>query len=456
MKPFAWRWLVASSLLLAALAAAADTRPQYGGTLHITMHAAPMTLDPADPAQADSFARRNLSSLLFDRLVTTDEAGRAAPGLAESWEALKGNQRWLFRLRHGVTFHDGTPLSAEIAAASLRYANPSWAVMAENDTVVIDCKTANPDLLAQLSLSRNSIVKRDSAALDGTGPFSVAEWQPGKKLKVAATENYWGGRPFLDGIEIEMGQDYRAQMTALGIGKADLTEVPPQQARRVSQEGIRLASSAPMQLLALLFAREPSSPEEKTMREVLGLSVERGSIRSVLLQGAGQPAASLLPTWMSGYGFVFSVTANLPKARQLRDQVRGTANWKLGYDASDPIERLVAERIALNARDAGLTLQPTASPNSELRLVRVPLTSPDPWVALEDLTAQTGLPPVRNKGASVDELYASEQAALATERIIPLFHLPESYAAGPRLRNWRLRSDGGLELAGAWLEAPTP
>jgi peptide/nickel transport system substrate-binding protein len=454
MKHFAWRWLAASSLLLAALATGAETRPQYGGTLHVTMHAAPLTLDPADPSQPNSFAGRNLSSLMFDKLVTTDEAGHATAGLAHSWEALKGNQRWLLRLRHGVTFHDGSPLSAEIAAASLRYANPSWTVMAENDTVVIDCNAPDPELLTELSLSRNSIAKRDSGTVEGTGPFSVVEWQPGKKLKVAAVENYWGGRPFLDGIEIEMGQDYRPQMTALGVGRADVIEVAPEQARRVSQEGMQLASSAPMELLALIFARESSSPEEKILREALALSVDRASMRNVLFQGEGQAAGGLLPTWVTGYGFVFPAVADLSKARQLRGQVRTATTWKLGYDGSDPIARLVTERIALNARDAGLSLQPSSSGGADVRLIRVPLACADPWITFEELTALLGLPAVKTGGGSVEELYAAEEGVLATERVIPLLHLPATYAASPRVRNWRVRADGGLELANAWLETP--
>jgi hypothetical protein len=238
------------------------------------------------------------------------------------------------------------------------------------------------------------------------------------------------------------------------MGRADLVEVAPEQTRRVSEEGSRLASSAPMELLALVFAREASSTEEKTIREALGLSVERGSIRNVLLQGTGQAAGSLLPTWMTGYGFVFSAAADLPKARQLRAQVGSVPNWKLGYDGSDLIARLLAERIALNAKDAGLSLQPSSSASADVRLVRIPLASADPWVAFEELTAQMGLPPASKVG-SIDELYGAEQAALATERVIPLFHVPATYAAQPRLRDWKLRGDGSLDLADAWLE-PAP
>src|SRR5579864_2653560 len=456
MKLFAWRWLATSSLLFGALAANAETRPQYGGTLHVAVHAAPQSLDPADIGQPDSFARRNLSSLLFDKLVVSDGAGRVQPSLAESWQASRGNQRWQFRLRHGVSFHDGTPLSAEIAAASLRYANPSWTVTAENDTVVIDCKTANPELPAELSLARNSLVRREAGkGVDGTGPFSIVEWQPGKTLKLAAEGNYWGGRPFVDSVEISMGRDYRDEMTALQLGRADLIELAPEQSQRFSQQGARVASSAPMELLAIVFSREVGPAEEKLLRGALALSVERESIRSVLLQGVGQPAGSLLPTWMSGYGFVFSASADLAKARQLRSQVHNARTWKMGYDPSDTMSRLLAERIALNARDAGLSLQPTSAAIADMRLLRIPLASSDPWIALGELSAQTGVPQAKTNGA-VEELYTAEQAALATERLIPLFHLPVTYAAASRLRDWSVRADGGWDLADAWLEAATP
>jgi ABC-type transport system substrate-binding protein len=356
-----------------------------------------------------------------------------------------------------VTFHDGTPLSGEIAAASLRYANPLWTVTAENDTVVIDCKTPNPKLLAELSLARNSIVRRDAGkGVDGTGPFSIVEWQPGTTLKLAAEGTYWGGRPFVDSVEISMGRDYRDEMTALQLGRADLIELAPEQAQRVSQQGARVASSAPMELLAIVFSREVGSPEEKLLREALALSVERESIRSVLLQGVGQPAGSLLPTWMSGYGFVFSASADLAKARQLRSQVHNVPTWKMGYDPSDTMSRLLAERIALNARDAGLSLQPTSAATADMRLMRIPLASFNPWIALDELSAPIGVPAAKTNGGAVEELYTAEQAALATERLIPLFHLPVTYASAPRLRNWSVGADGGWDLADAWLEAATP
>ncbi|MGH9496240.1 MAG: ABC transporter substrate-binding protein [Candidatus Sulfotelmatobacter sp.] len=453
MKHFGWKWLAASSLLIAALAANAEIRPQYGGVLRVAMRAAPASLDPAERNVADSFGRRNLTSLIFDTLVTMDDAERVRPVLAESWQAL-GNQQWRFRIRRNVKFHDGTPLTAESVAASLRFANPSWKVTADADWVMIQGEFSEEQLLAELTLPRNAVVKRDSGQLTGTGPFHIVEWQAGSALTLTADENCWRGRPFLDGIEVEMGKSYRDQMTALQLGRADLIEVSPEQTHRISQEGRRIASSMPIELVAVWFARDAASADEKLLRSALELSVERSSIRDVLLQGAGEPAGSVLPGWMSGYGFVFSTAADLAKARQLRAQVAAIPNWKLGYEADDPLAGLLTERLALNGRDAGLSLRTTPSSGADLRIARVPLEH-DGWAALSDIAEQVGAPLTKKYG-SLEELYAAERGLLASGKLIPLLHLPVSYASAPHLRSWKVRPDGMLNLEDAWLENTTP
>lgn len=457
MKHSVWNWLVISSLLAVTVAAEAATRPQYGGTVRVTIGPALASLDPADGTMPDSFARRSVTWLLFDTLISEYESGHAKLGLAESWQTMRGNQRWVLRTRRGIKFHDGTPLTAEAAAASLRFANPSWNVSVEGDAVVIERDVADPELLAELALPRNAIVKRESdGSVSGTGPFRIADWQRGKKLTLAANEDYWRGRPFLDGLEIEVAKNSRDQVAALELGKADLVEVAPELAHRVSQAGRPVVNSLPLELLALIFSRDASSPDEKTLREALALSIDRGSIRSVLLQGAGQPAAGILPTWLSGYGFVFPTEPDLTKARQLRNQSRTAPTWTIGYDANDILGRLLAERIALNAKDAGLSLQPTSSSNADLRLARIPLASSDPWVALAEASSQAGVPTAKTSGSSAEDLYSSERAALASGRLIPLFHLPVSYAFAPTLRNGALRADGSFDLSDAWLENSRP
>jgi ABC-type transport system substrate-binding protein len=379
------------------------------------------------------------------------------PVLALSWQSSRGNQRVQFRMRPGIKFQDGAPLTSEIAASSLRRVNPTWNVISEGDSVAIEGGGSEAELLQKLTLPRNAIVKRDSEdKLGGTGPFQVVEWQPGKRLTLAAQDNSWRGRPFVDEIEISLGASFRDQMTAIELGKIEIVEVAPEQINHISQDRFRLARSPAISLMALVFARDAANDEEKTLRQALKLSVERSSMHSVLLQGTGQATAALLPTWMSGYGFVFAAEADIQKARQLRASAQSVPIWTLSYDSSDPLSRLMAERIALNARDAGLTLRPTASNGADLRLVQVPLASQDSWISLKELLDQLGLPVPPGKGHSIEDLYAAEQTTMAAGRVIPLFHVPAAYAAEVNSKGWTVRSDGSLDLSNAWLKSGQP
>ena len=456
MKCSVYWWLAVSSLAMVLQPAWAETRPEYAGTLRLTTRSSLSSLDPADSAQPDSFARRSITLLLFDTLVTVDESGHTHAAIADSWQVSSNNQHWQLHVRRGVKFQDGTPLTTEIVAASLRTANPPWRVTSTQDSVIIESDAPEAGILAKLALPRNAIAKRDSGKAVGTGPFRVTDWQPGKKLTLVADESYWRGRPFLDTIEIEMGRSYRDQMTALEAGRADLIEVAPEQTHRVVLDGRELETSQAMELDAIVFSRDAQTAEERSLRDALSWSIDRGSIRTVLLQGAGQPAASLLPNWISGYAFVFPVEADLPRARRAREQFRTVPTWNLGYEGGDPLLRLVAERIALNARDAGLSLQPTSTGVADLRLLRIQLTSADPWIALSQIASVAGVPVPKNKRNSLEDLYAAEQALLSTGRIIPLFHVPISYAAGNKLKDWSTRTDGVLGLADAWLGSGKP
>jgi peptide/nickel transport system substrate-binding protein len=450
MKRFDWRWLAVSSFLF-VLTARAASRPQYGGTLRISMRAAPVLLDPATTAQPESIAERSVTMLIFDTLTSLDSGGRLRPSLASSWQSSNG-QGWRIRVRNGVKFHDGTPMTVEDVVASLKAANPSWNVTESADSVLVGDDNSGPDLPAELALPRNAIAKRNpDGSLSGTGPFRIANWEPGKQLTLAANEDCWRGRPFLDQIDIEMGRSFRDQMTALELGKVDLIEAPPEQQHPMPTHTSEI-SSAPVELLALQFRTDPATPDEKILREALALSIERSSIRSVLLQGTGRPAASLLPNWMSGYTFVFSTDPDLVRARHDMEQVRSAHPQTIGYNSNHPMERLLAERIALNARDAGVSLQPTSSAAADLRVVRIPLASSDPWVALTNIADEAGLALPRMKADSVEDLYAAEQGLLSAQRVLPLFHLPVSYIAAETVRDWALRPDGSWAVENAWLE----
>ena len=447
--------LVASSLVC-ILDASAVARPHYGGTLHVEMRAAPTSLDPADSNQPYWIESRNLFSLIFDTLVSLDEYGKPEPALASSWQAEPGSQRWQFFLRHGATFQDGAPVTPDAVAASLRRTNPTWKVFSEGQAVIVERDSPAPNLPAELTLPRNSIAKRDGGKIYGTGPFAVSQWEPGKKLLLAARDDYWDGRAFLDTIDIAMGKSFREQLISFDLGKAEVMEVAPEQAHRAVGEGRHLESSSPVELLALVFPRDPQSPEDAQQRRALALSIDRDLLNTVVLQGGGEPAGGLLPNWMTGYGFLFPASIDLALARQVRGEIPHTTSWTLGYDPADPTARVIAERIVLNARDAGLGMQLTSASNSDVRIVRVPLTSLDAQIALSELAAGLGLAPPKLASISVDDLYGAENRLLQSQRVIPLLHVRSAYALSNTVRNLRIAGDASWRLPNVWLAAEKP
>ena len=451
MKRTVWQWLVVSSFLL-GLKSPAETRPQYGGTLHVATRISPSSLDPSDLTPGDSLARRNLIRCVFDTLVSVDGQGGAQPALAISWRAEPGNQRWQLWIRNHVKFHDGSPLTPEAVAASLRTANPNWTVSPANDSVIIQTNANDPDVPAELALARNGIAKKlAGGAWVGTGPFRITNWQPQKSVTLMAVEDYWGGRAFLDTIEIQFGRSVRDQLIDFDLGKLQVADVTPEQIHHLAAEGRHLANSAPVELMALVFAREPQSSDDAKLRDVLAFSIDRASIWSGVLQDSGEPSAAILPNWITGYAFLFPTGRELTRAQEERGGIQRAAALSLGYDPDDALARLIADRVVLNARDAGITLQAVAGTKTDIRVVRITLSSMNPRIALQSSATALGLTVPKLSGTSVEDVYKAESELLRSKRVIPLFQLPTSDAIGSAVQNWNLGPDGSWHLADVWL-----
>jgi ABC-type transport system substrate-binding protein len=452
--------------LFASPTATAATRPHYGGTLRVMLQSAPDALDlPANAAPTGYWDIARTLSLIGDTLVKLDAQARPQPALAVAWQSDPGARRWQFTLRRGVKFHDGSAASPAAIAQILGALHSNWNVRASADSVSIESETPMPSLLAELALPRNLLLKRNNnnnRIPIGTGPFLVAEWQPGKLLKLAANEESWAGRPFVDAVEIEFGKSLLDQAIALELDKTDVIEAAPQAANTPQRHGAASSSlSLPVELLALVFSAN-SKAQDPRLREALALAIDRKPIQSVLLKGAGEPAASILPNWMTGYTAVFSAQANPQRARTVLADSRQPA-LNLSYDPRDPQARLIAERIALNAREVGIIVQVSLSGAEDIRLMRAVLPSPDPATSLDEAARQLGLPqpgfPVfltMPRGNSPDDLYQAERSLLDGYAVIPLFHLPVASAASARVRGWepgRLGewSEAGSSLADVWL-----
>ncbi|OHX14120.1 hypothetical protein BI347_11830 [Chromobacterium sphagni] len=187
-----------------------------GRSLRIPIPHAPLTLDPQ---QVNSRLEAHLVRQIFDRLCRHDKQGRELrPALAHHWESDAAGRHWRFWLRPGLRFHDGSPLDAETAAASLlrlkRSDNPCHPLYAHlrdigiDDALSFSCRLTEADYLwpQRLASANASIVPlrrgADFARMPvGSGPFRVELHSP-QRLRLAAFEQHYRQRALLDAIEL--------------------------------------------------------------------------------------------------------------------------------------------------------------------------------------------------------------------------------------------------------------
>lgn len=449
MKRTHLRWLAASSLLLCAIAAQAAQHPRYGGTLRVEMRAAPVSLDPTDEgAPLEAAARARLAPLLFDTLFRVDAEGRLHPQLADWYAYQDEGKSWKFAIAKGIRFADGTPLGAADVATSLAASNPDWRVHAEAGVVVIETADPHPAMLAELALPRNSIVRRVGGALTGTGPFTVAQWIPGQRLLLKPNEDYWQGRPFVDGVDLQFGRASRDQALDLDLNRADIVEVSPEQSRGDAR---RVRSSRPVELFAIAFDRTRSGGADARLREAISLAVDRDSIARGIFQGLAEPAGSLLPQWVSGYAFLMAPQRNVNRARQLRDESH-PAPIVLAYSPNDGLARMVAERVALNARDAGIVVQTTPSNGpADAHIVRARVASPDARVALAAMAQRLSLN-LPHPPWTLEDAYAGERNLLKDFLVVPVVCAADAEALSDHVKDWSPAQGGAWHLQDVWVQ----
>jgi peptide/nickel transport system substrate-binding protein len=501
MKFTAWQLLALSSLcFLATASPAASTRPRYGGTLRIELHETTVSLDPREWAAGSpqSAANEKLAALVFDRLVTLDDYGQIQPQLANYWSHDAAMKHWQFVLRPGVKFSDGSLLSAADVVAALHPLLPAGLQIAASSSVVtIQSGSAVPDLLEQLASGRHFIYRvQPDGGLLGTGTFVAADsagnasnaepstsaepsappHAPGaaKHFHFRANEEAWSGRPFVDAIDVTLGVLALRQFFDLQLGRADLVELSPELARRAAQENIHVWTSALVTLVALRFV-EAQPAADPRLREALSLSLDRGTMSGVLLQRQAQPASALLPQWLSGYAFLFTMETNLTRAREIRASLPATVATiatplRLYVDEPGDLAKLIAERVAVNARQSSIIIQVihhssriadsshAASTNDSAPALHLftwrysslsPRAELDAIVFASEHTANTER---STSSTDVDQIYSSERRVLDARGILPLVALPEFVGLGANVRNWMPSRWGEWRLGDVWLD----
>jgi MarR-like DNA-binding transcriptional regulator SgrR of sgrS sRNA len=447
---------ISALLLCLALPAAARTRPHYGGTLRVEIEGDPWS---QNPPQSNSLARR----LMFDGLTRVGADGVVQPALAVRWTSENNDHRWQFWLRPGVHFQDGSALSSAAIESSLTgscgAACPWSTAHAVGSSIVITSESPLPNLPALLAGddflithpgSINTATGSMLGPFIGTGPFQIDGLSNGI-LTLVASDSCWQGRPFLDKIEIEGHKSIRDQGLDLSVGRADVVEVPAEELRHAQQEHFTVLQSAPVSLLALAIA--DSGPlASPNLRAAIALTVDRAALFNVIFQKQGEITGSLLPSALTGYTFLFPTERDVNKAHELRGGLT-TPALTLRAEGGAAMQ-LVAQRIALNLREAGFSVQvapPGSQQHADLILLRETLDSNDPQAALELLLRAVGVatPVIDPTPAG---LYKTERDFLETHTLIPLLYLPRAYAVGGRVRDLRLSADGVPLLAGASLE----
>lgn len=388
-------------------------------------------------------------------------------------------------------------LDPDVTAASPEEAAAKWQI----DSLIFDHRDADGEF----------------AGAAGSGPFHVTAFEAGKRAALAANEEFREGRPFVDAVEITLGRVAHERLVDLELNKTDLTEIAPQDARRAAEQGVRVSASQPDELLALVFVGGNAGPNaaaaasarltgkvssqatgpktglatgqangpargesaDQALGQALALAIDRMAIVNFILQKTGEAAGGLLPQWSSGTAFLFPAGApmagDLEHAKELSKQIAAAGPLLLGYDSADPLEQSVAERIVVNAKEAGIAVRAQAMPSAgaeksrgadskagrvDVQLVRWRMTSPLPGVALKDFLVRIYSGPLVGVEAgafpeapSPQDIYKQQRAVLNTFRVVPLVWLPQVYGLSGRVRDWKAPGPGeNWPLADVWLD----
>lgn len=293
---------LASSLLLSLPALAAP-----GGSFDIV---APFEIGGADPSQSGFIFQR---MEVGETLLGVDRNGRPQPGLATGWSVSPDGRVWTLPIRQGVTFHDGSALTAEAAAASLERARAKPGVLeraaidsitAEGDAVVIRLAEPFGPLAALLAQYSTIILAPSSFAPDGTvtsvvgtGPYRVTLLEAPQRLTVEAYPGYWGAKPAIEAASYLAAGRGETRTLMVESGDADLAfQLDPPSIARLKANGSVDVLKAPLPRVMQLKVNAGLPPFDTVEgRTALSEAIQRTGLAAALLRSPGTGATQLFP-----------------------------------------------------------------------------------------------------------------------------------------------------------------
>lgn len=426
-------WLL---LTVGASLAYAQDCPQVGGTATIAQWSEPGNLNPLIfPTEYDE----NIQELVFSSLITTTADLSFVPDLAESWEVSDDQRTITFTLREGLTWHDGTPLTAsDVAYTYTSMADPGYdggryaevAVLegaeaynqGEADSVsginviderTIEFTTSEPfapflSVIAGVFILpehiygqvppadwQEDVTNREPL---GSGAFEFVEYRSGELIELVANEDYYAGRPCLDRIIVRFG-DQNTMLAALLSGEIDAAQVPINSVASVQDDPdteLQIVDSLSFQYLGFNL-RHPILGQPD-VRRAIAHALNRDAMVDGLLRGYGQTLNTIFPTNHWSYpADLASITFDVEAANaileeagwQLENGVRVRDGERLSFRIFYPTGNQVRERsaplIQANLRQIGIETELQAMDFATLVTYLLPRT-PDgtPRAVTED------------------------------------------------------------------------
>ncbi|WP_203077434.1 ABC transporter substrate-binding protein [Falsiroseomonas ponticola] len=391
--------------LAAALLACALTTPALAQNLTVGMQTEPGTLDPQfNLLGSNTSALRNV----YDTLLSRDQNLQVRPSLAESWRAVDGTT-WEFKLRPGVRFHDGSPLTADDVKFTIeritRVANNpnSYATYIQGirevqvvDPLTVRFLTDGPVPLLPTNISNVFIISgakgvRTTAEFNtgqaavGTGPYRLSAWQPGQPFVLDRNAEYFAGPAHWQRVTFRPITNDGARVAALLSGDVDfINGVPLQDVARLTQGRTRVfgGASAYVYMLFPEIGKDPlpgvrdaqgnAMPRnpwlDPRVREAMSLAINRDAIVERLMEGRARVANQAVPAGFFGH------SDRIPPARFDADRARALlreAGYANGFQTglACPNDRFVndskiCEAVAQQLQRVGIRVDLSAQPRA--------------------------------------------------------------------------------------------
>jgi peptide/nickel transport system substrate-binding protein len=381
--------VIAAGWIGVALVAMAGAQGVHrGGTIRVAIAGDIVTMDPhLSGAKID----RQPYQSIYDKLVDTDEQLTVVPMLATSWTVSPDGRTVTFKLRRGVTFHDGTPFNAEAVRVNFeRMLDPKFppirkaemrpvqrVVAADPYTVQVLMERPYSPLLYALTDRAGMMLSPAALAKEGmdfgqhpvgTGPFRFVERVPNDHTTFERNPDYWAKTlPYAERVVFRAITSDPARIANLKSGDIDIVaDVPlpqvPELAREASQPGapFRLLERGAFQwdAMPLNVTRPPF--DNKLLRQALSLTIDRQALASSVLRGAAYPARSFFPNSTPAYDAAIPVPERniaLAKERLAQAGRGGGFTFTLLLAGAGQQDASVAQAIQSMAGEAGIHVQ---------------------------------------------------------------------------------------------------